>query len=363
VSFDRPYDWQPGPGGQPLEWEYPLVRFLERSGYELSYQTDVDSDADPASLLRHRLVITAGHGEYWTKTMRNAFEAARNSGGNLAFLGANTGYWQVRYEDGGRTIVAYKSRYDPEPHPALKTTMFRDLEPPRYECELLGVQSQGVKLDWLPSDYPVAPGAIADPWLRGTGFRAGDVLRRIVSVESDTIPGNQTAADSCGHRLTVFFHHETGSDKSRNADAVPYTTASGARVFAFGSHTFAWGLDDFGGNPDETHGLVDPRLQRFMRNASDDLTRPAPPTSIDVRATGQGVLVSVDRLPDARVLRVIVVRRQVGRARTVRVCSVARRTHAFCRDRVGRGAYRYFAVAADRWRTSFSLRSATVRVP
>ena len=362
VSFDRPYDWHPVPGGQPLEWEYPLVRWLERSGYDVSYQTDVDTDADPASLLRHRLVITAGHGEYWSKTIRDAFQAARDSGGNLAFMGANTGYWQVRYEDGGRTIVAYKSRNDPEPDPALKTTMFRDLVPPRYECELLGIQSQGVGLTWPSSDYNAVGDALSDPWMKGTGFHAGDVVRGIVSVESDTIPGNQTAASSCGHKLTVFFHHETGSDKSGNADAVRYTAPSGARVFASGSHTFAWALDDFPANPDETHGLADPRLQRFARNAFDDLTRPAPPIAVDVRATGAGVLVSVDRLPDARVLRVVVTRRRIGTRKVVRVCSVARRTHAFCRDAAPRGGYRYSAVAVDRWASSFAVTTAPVRV-
>jgi hypothetical protein len=362
VSFDRPYDWHPLPGGQPLEWEYPLVRWLERSGYDVSYQTDVDTDADPASLLRHRLVITAGHGEYWSKTIRDAFQAARDSGGNLAFMGANTGYWQVRYEDGGRTIVAYKSRNDPEPDPALKTTMFRDLVPPRYECELLGIQSQGVGLNWPPSDYNAVGDSLSDPWMKGTGFQAGDVVRGIVSVESDTIPGNQTAASSCGHKLTVFFHHETGSDKSGNADAVRYTAPSGARVFASGSHTFAWGLDDFAANPDETHGLADPRLQRFARNAFDDLTRPAPPIAIDVSATGAGVLISVDRLPDKRVLRVVVTRRRIGTRKVVRVCSVARRPHAFCRDAAPRGGYRYSAVAVDRWGSSFPVTTAPVRV-
>jgi hypothetical protein len=362
VSFDRPYDWEPVPGGQPLEWEYPLVRWLERSGYDVSYQTDVDTDANPGSLLRHRLVVTAGHGEYWSKTIRDAFQAARDSGANLAFMGANTGYWQVRYEDSGRTIVAYKSRYDPEPDLALKTTMFRDLVPPRYECELLGIQSQGVGLTWPPSDYNAVGAALSDPWMRGTGFRAGAVLRGIVSVESDTIPGNQTAVDSCGHRLTVFFHHETGSDKSGNADAVRYAAPSGARVFASGSHTFAWGLDDFAGNPDETHGLANPGLQRFARNAFDDLTRPAPPTAIDARSTGAGVLVSVDRLPDARVLRVVVTRRRIGTKRTARVCRVARKTHAFCRDAVRPGAYRYSAVVVDRWHSSFPVETAPVHV-
>lgn len=363
VSFDRPYDWAPAPGGQPLEWEYPLVRWLERSGYDVSYQTDVDTDADPSSLLRHRLVISAGHGEYWTKTIRDAFQAARDSGGNLAFMGANTGYWQVRYEDGGRTIVAYKSRNDPEPNPALKTTMFRDLVPPRYECELIGIQSQGVGLNWPPSDYNVVGASLSDPWMRGTGFHAGDVLRGIVSVESDTIPGNQTAADSCGHKLTVFFHHETGSDKSGNADAVRYTAPSGARVFASGSHTFAWGLDDFAGNPDETHGLADPRLQRFAKNAFDDLTRPAPPIAVDARSTSAGVLLSVDRPADPRVLRLVVTRRRIGTRRQVRVCAVAHRTHVFCRDAAPRGSYRYSAVSVDRWGSSFPVTTATIRVP
>jgi hypothetical protein len=28
---------------QPWEWEIQLVRFLEREGYDVSYQTDVDT--------------------------------------------------------------------------------------------------------------------------------------------------------------------------------------------------------------------------------------------------------------------------------------------------------------------------------
>jgi hypothetical protein len=208
----------------------------------------------------------------------------------------------------------------------------------------------------------VTPGVASDPWLRGTGLKPGAVLKGIVSVESDTIPGNQTAGNSCGHRLTVFFHHEAGSDKTGNADAVRYTASSGARVFASGSHTFAWGLDDFGGNPDETHGLAGAGLQRFARNAFDDLTRPASPTAVDAHSTGAGVLVSVSLLPDPRVLRIVVTRRRIGTRREVRVCASARRTQLFCRDSARRGGYRYTAVVFDRWRSSFPVETATVRV-
>ena len=63
VSFERPFDHQ---AATPLWWEIQLVRFLEREGYDVSYTTDIDTDANPASLLLHRLVIVAGHDEYWT---------------------------------------------------------------------------------------------------------------------------------------------------------------------------------------------------------------------------------------------------------------------------------------------------------
>jgi len=85
VSFERPYE--PGNKQSPLEWEIQLVRYLERGGYDVSYQTDLDTDNDPGSLLRHRLVMTAGHDEYWTKGIRDAFEEARDHGINLAFMG------------------------------------------------------------------------------------------------------------------------------------------------------------------------------------------------------------------------------------------------------------------------------------
>ena len=90
VSFDRPYDWSLAGAQVPLVWELPLVRFLEREGYDVSYQTDVDTDQDPASLLQHRLVIDSGHDEYWTRTMFDAFAQARDAGTNLALWARTT---------------------------------------------------------------------------------------------------------------------------------------------------------------------------------------------------------------------------------------------------------------------------------
>ena len=126
VSFDRPYDMRGYPpiGGpqanQPFG-EFPLVRFLERYGYDVAYTTDVDTDGNPNELLCHRVVMTSGHDEYWTKTMRDAFEAARDAGVNLAFVSGDSGYWQMRYEDNRRTIVEYRTAdNDPESGPGPK---------------------------------------------------------------------------------------------------------------------------------------------------------------------------------------------------------------------------------------------------
>jgi hypothetical protein len=277
VSFDRPFNWVLPGSQRPLGWELPLVGFIERQGYDVSYQSDVWTNAHPRSLLHHRLDVVAGHDEYWTKGMRDDWGAAREAGVNLAFMGANAAYWQVQLRDGGRTIFTYKSMYDPEPDPTLKTAMFRELVPPRYECELIGIQHQGVGLRWQPGDYTVQPGAFQTGWTRNTGLTPGAVVRGIVSVESDTIPGNQTAASSCGNQLTVLFHREHGGDKDGNADATVYRAPSGARVFASGSHQFSWALSDFASVPDEGHGFADARVQRFMTNVFGDLSGQALP--------------------------------------------------------------------------------------
>ncbi len=203
--------------------------------------------------------MTAGHNEYWTKAIRDGLEAARDAGVDLAFMGANTGYWQMRYQNGRRTIVEYRSgNRDPETNPALKTVRFRELATPRPECTLLGVMWGEIGR----AGYTAVGAAITptDPWFRGTGFRPADVLPGLVGYEYDS------ASDDCQPpgSVTVLFHASLPNHV--NADGVRYVAPSGARVFSSGSIRFAVALDDLTG-----HG--DRRLQRFMRNAMADLVR------------------------------------------------------------------------------------------
>ena len=352
VSFDRPYA---GSLQGLLQYELPLVHFLERRGYDVSYTTDVDTDRDPAEFLRHRLVIVAGHGEYWSKTTRDAFEHARALGTDLAFMGANTGYAQIRYEDDRRTIVWYKqARFDPEPSPALQTVRFRALDPPRPECELLGVQytkddATGHESIGGPLDYSIDPDALRDPWFAGTGFTASSTLPGLVGYEWDAVtPGCSTPP------LTSFFRYR---GDPANADAVRYTAPSGARVFSSGSLRFSLGLDDL--PPPDAPVKVDRRLERFMENAYGDLVRPAPPTEVLVTTRGDRTVVTVRRHVDPRIVDTRIFR-MTGGARPVLVCVT---TRSACVDpHAPRGPPSgYSAVVDDPWGTSVPVLSSVVR--
>jgi hypothetical protein len=263
VSFDRPLlerDWI-------FRSEFPMVRFLERQGYDVSYVTDLDVHRRPWILQRHRLVVVIGHGEYWTRFERTAFERARDAGVNLFSSGANTGYWQIRYANQGRTVVGYKAFPDPVLDPSLKTTKFRLLEPRRPECKLLGVQFRLFDIphpvDALP--YTVTDAARRVRWFTRTGLASGSRVNVVGDEWDRVIP-------SCRRpRPVVLFHY----DGPPAADAVFYQARSGATVFSGGSLQFALGLDTFipGGRVPKPFNQADPRLQRFACNLIADVTR------------------------------------------------------------------------------------------
>ncbi len=63
-----------------------FVYWMEQQGYNVAYTTDVDTDAHPAELLKHKAFLSVGHDEYWSMGMRNAVQSAINAGVNVAFF-------------------------------------------------------------------------------------------------------------------------------------------------------------------------------------------------------------------------------------------------------------------------------------
>jgi hypothetical protein len=256
VSLDRPFR------NGLLGGEYGLLRFLMRNGFDFDVQTDLDTAANPRSLLDYRLVLVGGHDEYWTQSTSDAFYEAKKQGVNLGFFGANIGYWRTRLENGGRSIAIYKQA---QRDPLGITGYYRDTHP---ECQLLGVQHQAGALDWLPGPYTVDPAGAKHKWMRGTGLKAGDQLPGLVSVEVDTMPRwQELIGETCPSRpVTVLFRRDMGGETLGDARAVTYVARSGARIFSAGSLNFVSALDDLGSRMSGTPSVANPRVQRFVLN-------------------------------------------------------------------------------------------------
>ena len=280
VSFDRPYDLRQGAGYQQ-RWELQFVRWQEREGVDVDYAADLDLELDPGILAGRRLIVFAGHHEYWSRPMRTALETAVASGVNVAFLSANEVYWQVRLESSplgpARRVTCYKSaRLDPiaSTQPDLTTCRWRERPVNDPEASLVG-QMYG-HIVRRPGDWVAAQ---ADHWLyEGTGVREGDHIVNLVGQEYDSY------FPELGHQGTVVLARSPidaviRSDRLIQRYASPpihtatmYAANSGAIVFAAGTFQWSWAIDRFGDR--SYRGAATPydaRVVRMTQNLFDRL--------------------------------------------------------------------------------------------
>src|SRR5207237_5648132 len=110
-------------GTESEDWvfnaEYPMVRFLEANGYDVTYSSGADTDRRGALIKNHKMFMSVGHDEYWSGPQRANVEAARDAGVNLAFFSGNESFWKTRWEtsidssgQSYRTLVCYKESKD-----------------------------------------------------------------------------------------------------------------------------------------------------------------------------------------------------------------------------------------------------------
>lgn len=270
VSFDRPFQQNVG-AGQILWWEYPMVRWLERNGYDVSYFSDVDIQDNANALQNYHALLIVGHSEYWSEQMYDRVEAAVNNGVNLAVFAANTFYWQIRYELHNSAVTALPERIlvcykdwtrDPlygKDNQAV-TVQFRQFPLNKPEQEILG----SMYASYWPTDQGAFPWVVTDAssWVfTGTGLKDGDSLKGLVGYEYDRVfsefpkPAGLTIL-SASPVVDVNKLHDI-------ANATIYTAPGGAQVFNAATIEWSWGLDSYeSANP----GLVNKAAQRITAN-------------------------------------------------------------------------------------------------
>jgi hypothetical protein len=244
VSFNRPYPPGSEDGSSDLFGnEYPFVALVERLGLDVTYFTDVDLHETPQRLGGHSCLVSLGHDEYWSATMREACQSALASGLNLMFLGANACYRHIRYEDSSapagrdRHQVCYKDAVEDPLYGkdnAAVTANWPSGPDPRPESQFIGIEYQA----YQPYNVGFQDLVVVDPssWiLEGTGLRAGSRIPSTNGSEFDRYVPGPPSPDNvqiiCHSPITSVLGPST-------SDMSYYTHPGGGGVFASGTASF-----------------------------------------------------------------------------------------------------------------------------
>ena len=291
VSYDRPTP------ATFFEYDVFLVTWLEGLAQSLGgvdYAGNFDVHADPGLIDRYPLVVTGSHDEYWSGEEYDAFHRRIfKLGRNVAFLGADAAYCQIRYGDLnrapgtpelGRQIVCYKTGDDPVLRRAgqtdprrLATNNFRSVAR-RPETMLMG----GAFQNWFDAASPRRPtyrvARVDLPLYDGTGWAVGDAAADVVGYEWDNrdpvgdgrrLWDDQRSLDPAidPSRVSVLFRGDVvGADGQPGvAEATLFRSPAGAQVFNAGSIRWMWGLGK--------DGFVNAPFQRFNENLIRQFSR------------------------------------------------------------------------------------------
>lgn len=241
-------------------WEVPFLSWLEQQQipYELCAVSDLDHH--PGLIANYRLFVSIGHDEYWSRQMRTSVENFIAAGGNVAFLSGNTCYWQIRFENGGDTIVCYKdAQMDPLAisDPVLTTVLWSDPPVSDSERKLTGVSGAFLydpekAEDWRTyivteeTHWVFADTGLRDGNAFGTYTRADGQIRTVLGPETD-ITGPETPGP-----FNVLALMNDGSKPGNNQTALMVISeGQPGRGTVFSAATIDWvlGLTSGGETP------------------------------------------------------------------------------------------------------------------
>lgn len=269
VTFDRPYDhdWASG-AADFVGNEFPVIFQAEQLGLDVTYWTDVDFHTQPQLLNNHKALLSLGHDEYWSMEMRTGGIQSVAAGVNMAFLGANACYRQIRLQPSdlgaNRQQICYKDAAE-DPLTGVDNTQVTVNWPQAPvsmpESELIGSTYQDIAAN--------ANMVITEPnaWVfAGTGFTQNQSLPKVVQGEFDRyVPGASSPAN-----LDVLAHSIVPNRGDNYSDVTWYTVPNGGGVFSTGNATWIGALADStlippNVVPDPIPGVSTPLL-RVMEN-------------------------------------------------------------------------------------------------
>src|SRR5690606_5306227 len=114
VSFHRPIAVE-SLSAVCLKWFSTLPDFT------VGFIADSDMDLYD-NIVNAKVLVIAGHSEYWTREARLNFDRFVDEGGHALILSGNTMWWQVRYTEDRSGLICHKEdALDPISDPLFKT--------------------------------------------------------------------------------------------------------------------------------------------------------------------------------------------------------------------------------------------------
>jgi hypothetical protein len=233
VSFDRPYEEN---GSGFLSLEYPLVRWAEQHGLDVTYSTDLTVQEHPASLDHHRVLLSLGHDECWSLGERQAAVQAHDNGMNIVFFAASPMLRHVRTQASplgpDRELVDYRdSAADPLDGSAnpLQVTGNEWASPPADwpEYDFVGDTYDGFL---EPGQYYGLTVADASSWaFAGTGLHDGSVIPGVLGTDVDSfdLAAGQPDNDQILGHSVIPAQLGQASTPPLTSDMTYYTDPSG----------------------------------------------------------------------------------------------------------------------------------------
>jgi N,N-dimethylformamidase beta subunit-like protein len=199
-------DWCGGAGW--FTYERTFTRWAERNGFRVDVAVSQDLEQHPDVLDGARLYVSAGHDEYWSWGMRDAFDAFVVGGGNAAILSGNTCFWQVRFDEDHAGMTGFKYRADDDPvlgtpNQHHLTGCWSDRRIGRPETSTIGLTFTRGGYARYGLGAPEGPGGYTvhrpEHWaFEGTGLSAGDAFGDADAIAAYECDGCAFAMDDDG---------------------------------------------------------------------------------------------------------------------------------------------------------------------